>query len=361
MGVWDKIRGQFIDVIEWAESASRNTIAWKYPRGDGAIKNGAQLIVREGQAAIFLHEGLLGDVFGPGRYQLTTANIPILTTLSNWKYGFNEPFKCDVIFVCTRLFTDLKWGTSNPIMLRDPEFGPIRLRAFGSYCMRVKEPGKFMRQLVGIDPNFQVDEIQDQLRNMAVTNFTDALAEAKIAALDLAARYKEMGAFICEQLQPDFGTWGLELSKFLIENISFPPEVEKALDERSKLGILGGNLAQFQQMKAGEAMGDMAKNPGAGNSMGMVAGMNMGQMMGGMMSGGQHASPPPLPQAAWFAGIAGQQVGPLDANGLKNLMASGQMTRETLVWKEGMAGWAAAGTVPEVASLFAPKPPPLPR
>ncbi len=366
MGLFDAIRGQFIDVIQW-EDQTQDTIVWKFHRRDNAIKNGAQLIVRESQKAVFLHEGQLGDVFGPGRVQLSTNNIPILTSLSNWKYAFGAPFQCDVFFVSTRQFTDQKWGTRNPIMLRDPEFGPIRLRAFGSYCFQVVDAGTFVKQISATNSDFDTGSIVGQFRNMLAARFADALGELNIPALDLAANYNEMGDALSEQLQPEFDEYGIKLTKFLIENISLPEEVEKALDTRSSMGVLG-NMNTYTQFKTANAIGDMANNPGGGgNMMGMFAGVNMGQTMGAAMQQGAQspqqpgAVPPPLPQAAqWYAAQNGQQVGPFDQNGLAQRIQAGQITRETLLWKQGMAAWTAAGQIPEVANLFGAVPPPLP-
>ncbi|MFW5857075.1 MAG: SPFH domain-containing protein [Planctomycetota bacterium] len=366
MGFWDKAKSQFIDVIEWVDD-SNDTIVWKFPRADNEIKNGAQLIVRESQAAVFLHEGELGDVFAPGRVELTTANIPILTTLESWKYAFDSPFKCDVYFVNTRQFTDLKWGTKNPVMLRDPEFGPVRLRAFGAYCIRIKDPGAFIREIAGAGAAFETGEITDQFRNMLVSRFTDALGEAGVPMLDLAANYNEIGDQLREKLQPEFEEYGVELTKYLIENISLPPAVEEALDKRSSMGVIG-NMNQYTQYQTAEAIDDLANNQGAGgNMMGMIAGMNMGGVMGGQMQnatqqpqqpGGQ---PPPLPpQAAWYAALNGQQAGPFDPNMIAQHIQAGRITPETLVWKQGMANWIQAAEAPDLASHFGAAPPPLP-
>jgi len=221
MGLWDKVKGQFIDVIEWVDD-TQDSLIWKFPRGDNEIKNGAQLIVRESQVAIFLHEGEIGDIFGPGRVELTTANIPVLTTLKSWKYAFNAPFKCDVYFVSMRQFTDLKWGTKNPIMLRDAEFGPVRLRAFVSYCVKISDPEAFIKQIAGTDTLFQMSEITGQFRNILVSRFADSLAESKIPMLDLAANYNEIGELLLGNLQPEFDEYGIQLTNFLVENISVP-------------------------------------------------------------------------------------------------------------------------------------------
>lgn len=366
MSLWKKVAGQFIDVIEW-DNASPDTLVWKFPRYDNEIKNGAQLIVRETQSAVFLHEGQLGDVFKPGRYELTTANIPVLTTLSSWKYAFNAPFRCDVFFVNLRQFTDLKWGTQNPIMLRDAEFGAVRLRAFGSYCVRVTDPGRFMRQICGILPEFRTEDITAQFRNILVSRLADALGELKIPALDLAANYNELGASLQERMQPEFEEYGVELTKFLVENISLPPEVEQALDKRSSMGVLG-NMGAYTQFQTANAIGDMANNPGGAGAgmMGVIAGMGVGNVMGGTMQQNAQAPqqpgamPPPLPNAAvWYAGINGQQTGPMTPDELRRRIAEKQIAAETPLWKQGMAGWCAAKDIGELAALFA-VPPPLP-
>lgn len=370
--VWEKATGQFIDVIEWVDS-TRNTLVWKFPRADNEIKNGAQLIVRESQAAVFLHEGELGDVFKPGRVELTTNNIPILTTLKSWKYAFNAPFKCDVYFVNTRQFTDEKWGTANPIMLRDPEFGPIRLRAYGSYAFSVTNPGTFIRSMAGTNPDLTAEDVTGQLRNILASRFADALGEAKIPALDLAANYNEMGDLLRGLIQKDMDEYGLTINKFLIENISLPPAVEEALDKRTSMGVIG-NMAQYTQFQAANALGDAAKNPGAaGNMMGMFAGVNLGGMMAGNMNAAQQPAaapapapaaggPPPLPGSApeWYAAINGQQAGPFTLAVLGDQAKQGALTRETLVWKQGMSAWTKAADVADLAGLFAAMPPPLP-
>ena len=374
MGLWDKVKGQFIDVIEWTDDTG-NSIIFKFPRYDNEIKNGAQLIVRESQAAVFLHEGELGDIFGPGRVELTTRNIPVLTTLQSWKYAFDSPFKCDVFFVSTKQFTDLKWGTKNPIMMRDPEFGPVRMRAFGTYCIQINDPGKFIIQIAGTDDLFQTAEITGQLRNILVSRFADALAEAKIPMLDLAANYNELGELLQPMLQPEFDEYGITLTKFLVENISVPEEVEQALDKRTQMGVIG-NLAAYTQFQTAEAIEGMAENPSAGgNAMGMIAGVGMGNLMGGAMQGAAQqppqqqapqqqapaGGPPPLPkQTQWYAAINNQQAGPFTPQQVQEMIQKGELTKETLVWKQGMAGWEQAGQVPDMANFFGAVPPPLP-
>ena len=296
MGLFDFIKGELINVIEWTDD-SRNTLVWRFPVQDNAIKMGAQLTVREGQAAVFINEGQLAYVFTPGRYELTTANMPILTKLKSWSYGFESPFKAEVYFISTTQVTDQKWGTQNPIMLRDPEFGPVRVRAFGSYNFRITDPGKFMQEIVGTDGHFTTDDITRQLRSHVVSSFTDHLGEAKVPVLDLAANYKELGAKIGETMQPDFDGYGLGLTAFLIENISLPPKVEEMLDKRTSMGILG-DMGKYTQFQAAEAMEAAAKNPGsgAGDAMGIGAGLAMGQAMASAMAGAT-AAPAAAPAA----------------------------------------------------------------
>jgi membrane protease subunit (stomatin/prohibitin family) len=364
MGLWDKIRGEFVDIVEWTDDSS-DTLVHRFQRHQNELKQGAKLTVREGQVAAFVNQGKLADVFQPGMYSLETKNLPLLSTLMGWKHGFNSPFKAEVYFVSTRQFTDQKWGTRNPVMLRDPEFGPIRLRAFGTYAFRCTDAAALLREIVGTDGHFTIDEVTEQLRNLIVSRFPDALAEAKIAALDLAAKYDELGEVVRERLAPEYASYGLALTKLLVENISLPPEVEEAIDKRSSMNVLG-NLGQYTQYQAANAMGDMANNPGgsgglAGAGLGAGMGMAMGNVMGqAMQQSQQPAAPPPLPGAAeWFIGLGGQQVGPLGQAQLAQYVASGQLTRETLVWKQGQPAWAAAGQVAELAGIFA-APPPLP-
>ena len=301
MGLFDFIKGELINVIEWTDD-TRNTLVWRFPVDENAIKMGAQLTVREGQAAVFINEGQLADVFTPGRYELTTANMPVLTKLKSWKYGFDSPFKAEVYFVNTTQVTDQKWGTQNPIMLRDAEFGPVRVRAFGSYNFRVLDPAKFIQEIVGTDGHFTTQDITKQLRSHVVSSFTDSLGEAKVPVLDLAANYRELGATIGEAMQPDFDKYGLGLTALLIENISLPPKVEEMLDKRTSMGILG-DMGKYTQFQAAEAMEAAAKNPGsgAGDAMGIGAGLAMGQVMASAMAGGMaqpaQAAPAPAPAA----------------------------------------------------------------
>lgn len=367
MGIWDRIRGELIDIIEWLDD-SNDTMVYRFERRNNEIKYGAKLTVREGQAAVFINEGQIADIFQPGMYTLETKNLPILATLKGWKYGFESPFKAEVYFVSTRRFTDLKWGTKNPIMMRDQEFGPIRLRAFGTYTVRVKDPGVFIQEIVGTDGHFTKDEVTDQLRNIVVSRFADLLGESKIPALDLAGNYDELGKFITERISPNFEGYGLELSELYVENVSLPEAVEQALDKRSSMNIVG-NMQEYTQFQAAEAIEDAANNPSGGGGLaagGLGAGMGiaMGQQMGQMMSQPPQqpgAAPPPIPQSpSYFVAVNGQQTGPFNLDLLRQQAQSGQLTRESLVWTQGMAQWQPAGQVGSLMPLFGAAPPPLP-
>jgi len=286
MGLWDKIKSQLIEIIEYLED-DHETLVWRFPVRAQEIKNGAKLVVREGQSAVFINEGKLADVFEPGTYTLTTQNLPILATLKGWKYGFNSPFKAEVYFINTTNVTNIKWGTQNPIPLRDPEFGPVRLRAFGSFAVKVGDAAKFMREVVGTDGHFEMDEISGQLKRALLSKFTTALGQAKIPLLDLAANYEDVAAKIKPKLDEDFAAIGLSLSMFYIENISLPPKVSEMLDRKSEMSILG-NMQQYAAYQTANAIPDAAKAPNsmAGAGMGLAAGMAMGGNMAGMMMPG---------------------------------------------------------------------------
>jgi len=286
MGILDRLSpsSQFIEVIEWLDDTS-NTLVYRFPVKDQEIKNGAQLIVRESQSAIFVSEGQIADLFPPGRYSVDGGNTPILSKLGAWKYGFNSPFKAEIYFVNTKQFTDLKWGTPNPVMMRDADFGMVRLRAFGIYTVRVSDPKAFIKEIAGTNARFVTDDIQGQLKRTLVGGFSDALAESKIAALDLASNYDELSKFTRDKLNDEFKTLGLELTKFVIENISLPQEVEAAMDKRTSMGVIG-DVGRYTQFQAADAMRDAAQNPGggAGTGVGLGAGFAMGNAMAGAMS-----------------------------------------------------------------------------
>lgn len=364
MGLWDKLRGELIDIIEWTDS-TRDTMVYRFQRYDNEIKYGAKLIVRESQMAAFVNEGRLADVFHPGTYTLETKNVPILSTLQGWKYGFSSPFKAEVYFVSTRTFTGRKWGTKNPIMLRDPEFGPVRLRAFGTYGLRVSDPPTFLRQIVGTDHRFTVDELGDQLRDMVVARFADILGESKLPVLDMAGNQDELGKFVTDRMRSDFAQFGIEVVGLVVENISLPPEVEAALDKRTSMGVIG-NLNAYTQFQAANAMEQAAKNP-AGGLAGAGLGVGMGYAMANQLNqtlsaGAGPQTPPPLPtQTTWYIAVNNQQAGPFSVEQLREQVTSGQVTRQTLVWRTGMANWTAAEGVVDLQGLFAVVPPPLPK
>jgi membrane protease subunit (stomatin/prohibitin family) len=291
MSILDKVKdaalNQFIEVIEWLDE-SKDTLLYRFPVAGQEIKNGAQLIVRESQAAVFVFEGQVADVFTPGRYTVEGGNTPILSKLGAWKYGFNSPIKSEVYFVNTKQFTDMKWGTSNPIMLRDADFGIVRLRAFGAYSLRVADPSEFIKQIAGTNAHFQTEDIDGQLKRAIVTEFSDALGEMKIPALDLAAQYKELGEAIRAKINEDFSRYGLEVTKFYVENISLPPEVEAAMDKRASMGALG-DAQKYMQFQAADALRDAAQNEGGGAGLG--AGLGAGFAVGGQMANAFGANP----------------------------------------------------------------------
>jgi membrane protease subunit (stomatin/prohibitin family) len=365
MSFWDKLTGQYVDVIEWLDN-SNDTMVWRFDRYDNEIKYGAMLTVRETQVAVMVNEGEIADVFGPGMYELETANMPVLSTLQSWPYGFESPFKTEIYFFNTKRFTDLKWGTKNPIMLRDPEFGPIRLRAFGTYSMKVDDPVKFLTEIVGTDGHFTTDEVTDQLRNLIVSRFTSVLGKSNIAALDLAGNYELLSAFMTDKIGPDFGAYGLKLDRLLVENISMPKNVEEVLDRRTSVAV-AGDLNDYAKFQAAEAMRLAAENPGggtAGAGVGMGIGVAMAQQMGTMFSGqsGGNEAPPPLPAThRFYVAVDGAQTGPFGLEGLSGELTAGRLTGTSLVWSKGMANWQQASNVPALAELFEDDtPPPLP-
>lgn len=288
MGLMDFIKGELLEIIEWTDD-SRDTLSYRFPDEDKAIKNGAQLIVRESQAVQFVYLGEFGDTFGPGKHRLTTDNIPVLTRLKSWPYGFESPFKVDVYFVNTRLFTGNKWGTSNPFMLRDADFGVLRVRAFGTYDFKVTDVKTFLREVAGSDHNFRLDEFADTMRSRIVSIFTDALATAKIPVLDVASRYSELGEALLPLINPAVSAkYGLEITSFIVENVSVPPEVEEAIDKRSSMAAIGNmnEFVKYQMGKGFEAGGGSAGAAGMGAELAVGFGIAQ-QMMQQGLAGGQ--------------------------------------------------------------------------
>ena len=280
MGLFDFIRNEFIEIIQWTDN-SADTVIWKFMdvNADNNIKYGAKLVVRESQVAVFMNEGRIADVYGPGTHTLVTQNMPILTTLQGWKYGFESPFKVDVFFVSTRQFTNLKWGTMNPIIIRDPDFKQVRVRAFGVFSLRVADGGRFIKEYSGTNTIVKIGDVEDQLRTAIVSKFSDVVAKANVSVLDMARNYKELGNILLPDLKVDFAEYGLELVKFYIENTSLPPEVEQFLDKTTQMNMVG-DMARFQQFQTGLSIEKVAENEGtAGSMMGIGVGSIMSNQM----------------------------------------------------------------------------------
>jgi membrane protease subunit (stomatin/prohibitin family) len=368
MPIFDFLSGQFIDVIHWTDD-TRDTMVWRFERHGHEIKYGAKLTVREGQAAVFVHEGQLADVFTPGLYMLETNNMPIMTTLQHWDHGFRSPFKSEIYFVNTTRFNDLKWGTKNPVIVRDPEFGPVRLRAFGTYSVRVSDAAKFLVEIVGTDGEFTMDEISYQIRNIIVQEFSRTIARAQIPVLDMAANTRELGQLVGKEIAQQLSDYGLAMPELYIENISLPPAVEQVLDKRSSMGVIG-NLNEYMQYQTAEALG----REGAGaaalqTGLGAGIGMQIGQAAAGpwgprpQIAAQNHAQmmpPPPPVEHVWHIAVNGETSGPFSKAAMGRKATDGSLTRETYVWTPGQDGWQRAEDVPELAQLFTVLPPPPP-
>lgn len=372
MNLFKKLSGEFIDIIEFLDP-TQNTIVHRFERYQNEIKNNAKLVVREGQMAVFINEGQLADVFSPGTHTLNTQNLPILSTLKGWKYGFNSPFKAEVYFVSTKTFIDQRWGTKNPIILNDDRFGMIEVRSFGTYTFKIADPGKFIKEIVGTSGTFTTDQINDQLRSAIVTRFTDSIGEANLPIETYAANLNELSNAIFAYMKDDFEVYGMDVTKFLIENVSMPEDIKKEIFELSRLERV--DLNKLMQMKAAKAMEAAANNPSgvAGAGVGMGAGFAMANQFGQAMAQGQTTTqqqqqpvtntPPPLPGAvvvSYFVALNGQQAGPFDIEGLKQMATNGQLQKDTLVWKNGMGNWEKAGDQGDLNAVWAQTPPPLP-
>ena len=312
MGLMDFIKGELLEIIEWTED-SRDTLSYRFPDEDKAIKNGAQLIVRESQVAQFVYLGEFGDTFGPGKHTLTTDNIPVLTRLKSWPFGFNSPFKADVYYVVTRLFTGNKWGTSNPVMLRDNDFGIVRVRAFGTYDFKVVDTKTFLREVAGSDHNFRLDEFSDTMRSRIVSIFTDAIASAKIPVLDVAARYTELGDALLPLINPAVtAKYGLAITSFIVENVSVPPEVEAAIDKRSSMAAIG-NLNDFVKYQMGKGFESGSGAGAAGTAAELAVGFGIAQQMMQQGFAGGQATPTIAPVAAAGASALPELMSAADA------------------------------------------------
>ncbi|WP_156754927.1 SPFH domain-containing protein [Actinokineospora pegani] len=375
MGIISKLKGELVDIIEWLED-SRSRLAWRFPRYQNEIKNGAQLIVREGQQAVFVYRGQLADTFGPGHYELVSENLPVLSTIQGWKHGFDSPFRSEVYFINTRPVTDLRWGTPTPITVRDPDFTMVQVRANGLCVLRIADPAIFLREVIGTDSSVDTEEISELLRRVIATAFSDLVMQTGLGAIDLQGRQVELADklkdLVQERVDDEFG---LKIDSIAM-TISLPEEVTQAMTRGVARGVEqaryldnAGPMDRLQQGAMAEAVVESAKNPGgAGSMMGAGLGMALGQQVGGAMAQGfgrpqQQAAPapPPLPSAAQFhVELNGAVAGPFPLDHLRGYVSGGQLSPTTLVWTAGMAGWAAASTVPAVAALFQSTPPPLP-
>jgi membrane protease subunit (stomatin/prohibitin family) len=358
MSFVDKLRGELVDIIEWLDD-SRLTLVWRFPRYHNQIKNGARLIVRPGQTAVFVHQGKLADVFETGVHILSTDNLPVLATLQGWKHGFDSPFKAEVYFVATRQITELKWGTPNPVIMRDTDFGPIRVRAFGTFTLKAADPRALLTELVGTDSTFDADEISVLLRSVINACFAEIVANSGLSILDLASNYSDLSERLRREALDRVDTeYGLDIPQLYIVNISLPEEVERALDARSSMGVLG-DLARYQQYQLGQSIPVAAENPAGGLAAAGV-GLGMGMAYAGGMPSGGGAPVTPLPTGAWHVAVAGRDQGPMSLAEVGELVADGGIDGGTLVWTRGMTAWRPAAEVPALAGLFPATPPPLP-
>lgn len=373
MSLINKLRGELVDIIEWLED-SRTLLAWRFPRYQNEIKQGAQLIVREGQIAIFVYQGQLADTFGPGSYTLNTQNLPIMSTLQGWKYGFNSPFRSEVYFVNTRPITDLRWGTANPITLRDPDFGMVQVRANGLCVIRVQDPVIFLRTIIGTDSSVDVEEITELIRREITTAFSDLVLQTGLGAIDLQGRQQELSAKLRDMLATRVDDeFGLAVNSITM-NVSLPDEITQAMTRGVARGVEDAgrvrqidDLDRFQRVQQADAMVAAASNPGGGtmgDMMGAGMGLAMAQQMASQMNQTNQQTqqtPPPLLQdnQTFHVEIAGAAAGPYNMGQLREMVTNGQLNTHTLVWSAGLAGWMPAGQVPALLAFFA-APPPLP-
>jgi len=358
MGLMSWIFGQFIDVIEWTDD-SRDTMVWRFPRDDNEIKYGAKLIVRESQMAVFVNEGEIADVMGAGTYELDTNNLPILTDLLHWDHGFKSPFKAEVYFINTHRFTDLKWGTKAPIMVRDTEFQMVRLRAYGTYEIQIDDPKVFLKEIVGTDGHFTIDEIDAQLSNLIISKLANVLGADKTPMLDLAANYEIFGEHITKGITPFFTQYGLKLNKILVENISVPKEVQDAIDKRTSREITG-NLDDNIKYQTGTALSNDKSS--MSDMIGMGVGAALGQQMANTMHSGKSDAkiipPIPIDSKGFYVSIDGEAEGPFSKKELISMIHKGELDKESYMWQYNNEKWQHAKEM--IADLFEQTPPPIP-
>jgi membrane protease subunit (stomatin/prohibitin family) len=366
MGFIDKVKGELLDIIQWLDDTD-DTLVYRFERYNNEIKHHAKLVVREGQMAVFINKGQLADVFKPGTYTLETANLPVLATLQGWKYGFESPFKAEVYFCSTRQFTNLKWGTPGPCTMRDPEFGAVRVTAYGLYSIKIKDPGQFIREVVGTDGNFSTSSIEDNLRGKIGTRIKEVMPEAGIPILDLESKVVQLGETLKNRIAQDFENLGLNLVEVQVQDIGLPEEVEKAIDKAGAMRAIG-DMQVYTQYETASAIRDAANNPGglAAAGVGVGMGFGMGGQIAGVMAGNiPHqpglTNPPPLPaDSQFYVAFDGKQSGPYDLPAMLQMAQSGRLTRGSLVWKQGFTSWVTAGQQHELDPLFGSVPPPIP-
>src|SRR6185436_13684873 len=341
MGFVEKLRGEVVDIVEWIDD-SRNTVVWRFPRYHNQIKNGARLIVRPGQSAVFVEQGRVADVFGPGTYELVTANLPVLSTLRGWSHGFDSPFKAEVYFVATRQVTELKWGTPQPVLVRDPDFGPIRVRAFGTYTLRAVDPRALVRELVGTSEHFEAAEIGVLMRGIIGSAFAELVASAGVSVVDLTRHYAELSerlrTAVAARIDDEYG---LAVPQLYIVNVSVPEEVEQAIDARASLGMVG-DVDLYRQYQLAKSTPVAAANPAGGLA---AAGVGLGM---GLAYAGQ--SVPPVPAGGgrvWHVVSGGKTHGPWTGAQLQQAITRGEVSLDSLLWTPGMTTWTAARQVPE--------------
>ena len=373
MALWDRLKKELIDIIEWTDD-SQNTIVHKFERFQNEIKNGAQLTVREGQVAALVNEGKLADIYQPGLHRLTTNNMPILTTLKGWKYSFESPFKVDVYFINTKMFTDQKWGTPTPITLSDDRFGMFEIGAYGNYVFKVEDPEKFLKDIFSTNAHFSTDDIVGQLKGDVQRGFSDLVGESNLPVEKYAGNLDELSEVAHEKLKKDFSFYGIELLKFNIQSISMPEEIKKEIFEYSRLNKI--DMQAYTQFKTAKSIEKAAENPGgaasAGVGMGMGFGManQMAQTMSDMnkqqsksniSQENQSINPPPVPETTqYFFVINNEKAGPYNFNEVKDLFTEGKISKETLTWKKGMENWDKMEMLADLKDVFGSVPPPVP-
>lgn len=370
MGLFDKLRNEFVDIIEWEDNTG-DTLIWKFPRYQNEIKMGAKLTVRESQQAVFMNEGKIADVFQPGMYTLETQNLPILSSLKGFEYGFHSPFKADVFFISTKQFVDQRWGTRNAITVNDERFGMIELRAFGTFAFRIDDGAKFLKEIAGTNSEFSTEEITGQLRSIMVNKFTNTIGKGTITIDQVAGNVEDLSSICQEKLNEDFSSFGLKITKFLIENVSMPDDIKQEIFEYSRLNKI--DIQKLAQMKAAKSIETAAENPGIGGAgVGMGVGISMGNMVASTLGEATKSTnqtqpqnaltPPPIPASVqYFVANDGKQTGPFDLTQITQLIQVGSLKKESLVWKIGMADWSTSSSVEEIAQLFHTIPPPLPQ